>query len=61
MGSSMKEAIVVGVLLATVAVGCAGGGKPPLQPDNDGTSSLGDGGPDPAAASAQPAAPAPPK
>jgi hypothetical protein len=57
----MKRAVVTGVLLAIVAVGCAGAGKPPLQPDSDGTSSLGDGGPEPAAASAQPAAPAPPK
>jgi hypothetical protein len=57
----MKQAVVMGMLLASVAAGCAGASKPPLQPDSDGTSSLGDGGPEPAAASAQPAAPAPPK
>jgi len=57
----MKKAVVTGVLLAIVVAGCAGAGKPPLQPDSDGTASLGDGGPDPAAASAQPPAPAPSK
>jgi hypothetical protein len=56
----MKRTFLVGMLVALVS-GCAGASKPPLQPDSDGTSSLGDGGPDPAAASAQPAAPAPPK
>jgi hypothetical protein len=36
-------------LLIPIAAACGGASKPPLQPDNDPTSSLGDGGPDPTA------------
>lgn len=53
----MKAMFVVGMLLA-LASACGGATKPPLQPDSDIPSSLGDGGPEPPAIPAQPAAPA---
>jgi hypothetical protein len=53
----MKAMFVVG-MLAALSTACGGASKPPLQPDSDSTSSLGDGGPEAPAAPAQPAAPA---
>ena len=60
-GVLMKRTLLVGMVTTIVAAvtACGGAGKPPLQPDSDSTSSLGDGGPEPSAAPAQPAAPAP--
>jgi hypothetical protein len=54
----MKVAFVVGMLMVLTSA-CGGATKPPMQPDNDGMSSPGDGGPEPSPA--QPAAPTPPK
>jgi hypothetical protein len=60
----MKQGLTVGMLVATLvglASACGGAPKPPMQPDSDMTSSLGDGGTDVPATSAQPANVAPPK
>jgi hypothetical protein len=54
----MTRTFLVGMLLTVVALvsGCGGASKPPLQPDSDGTSSLGDGGADPSATPPSPQA-----
>jgi hypothetical protein len=54
----MKTTVAIGLLLVGLGIGaCGGASKPPLQPDNDNASAMGDGGPDPAP-SGQPAPPA---
>jgi hypothetical protein len=59
----MKRAWLMGmaVLLVCAPCACGGASKPPMQPDSDGTSAAAEGVAVPAASSAQPAPPAPPK